>query len=91
MPKGFIAITDVVNQRPIRLAVAHIVSVAAGRSGGAVITMVSKDEDQNDQFVVDETPDEIDALIEGAQGEAPRSEFAQAMGGAVAAFGGGRR
>lgn len=82
MPKGFIAVTDVVNPRPVRLAVAHIVSVAAGRSGGAVITMDSRDNDQNDQFVVHETPDEVDALIEDAQ----------AMGGAaVAAFGGARR
>lgn len=67
MPKGFIAITDVVNQRPIRLAVAHIVSVAAGQNGNAIITMVSKDADQNDQFVVLETPKQIDALIEDAQ------------------------
>ena len=67
MPKGFIAVTDVVNPRPVRLAVAHIVSVTAGRIGGAVVTMVSKDEDQNDQFVVHESPEQIDALIEDAQ------------------------
>ena len=89
--KGFIAVTAVTYVKPVRLAVAHIVSVAAGRSAGSVITMVSKDEDQNDQFVVDETPEEIDALIEAAQGDTPRrSEFAQAMGGAISAFGGAR-
>lgn len=97
MLKGFITLTN--HHKGLanpRVAALNVASFARNVKGGYTeVTLFSRSLDGehavNDTYHVQETEEEIEALLEEAQADTPRrSEFAQAMGHAIGAFGGGR-
>lgn len=91
MPKGFVQLERNRRDHTYRVAADQIARYGKNNPDGSYVVLKTLDSGENETLYVVETPEEIDALIEAAQGEAPRrSEFAQAMGHAIGAFGGGR-
>lgn len=78
MPKGFVELQRIGRDDPQFIAVDQIARFGASHPRGSFVVCKTVEDGENDTLIVADTPREIAALIEQAQGENTLLDFTKA-------------